>query len=233
MSSLALVIVGWMVWLAPGAPPDSSHATIERAAAAALTAQWPDVAARATVRVVRLSGGAERVQSPVRVHFLSEAPPHGRASARVEQATSDGWVPAGWAWLDVAHTATAAVLVRALARGETVTAADYRLEPIETTRQADPPVPPDSLYLGAWTASRPLAAGTVLTHRLLALPLAAEAGSAVRVRHQRGAVLIAFETVARERGAVGEAVRVYDPNSRRTHRVRLTAPGEGIWLSTL
>lgn len=232
MSPLALLLA--LLVAAPlASPADSSHATVEAAATAALAEAWPDVAARATVRVVRLSGGAERARPPVRVRFLDAAAPRGRASVEVEAPAGDGWARAGWALLDVAHTGTAAVLVRPLARGEAVTPDAYRLDAVETTRLAEPPLAPDSLVTTDWTASRPLAAGTVLTRRVLALPLAAETGDAVRVRYQRGAVQIAFEAVARERGAVGETVRVYDASTRRTHRVRLTASGEGAWLSTL
>lgn len=238
MTALALLLALTAAQaVAPVASPaaDSSHAATEAAivdaAQAALAEAWPDVAPQLAIRVVRLSGGAERVRPPVRVRFLDAGVPRGRASAEVEAADGAGWARAGWALLDVAHTATAAVLVRPLARGEAVTPDAYRLDAVETTRMAEAPLAPDSLV--GWSAGRPLAAGTVLTARVLARPVAADAGAAVRVRYRRGAVQIAFEGVARERGAVGETIRVYDSATRRTHRVRLTAPGEGAWLSTL
>ncbi len=213
------------------ADTSAAAAAIEAAAEAALADAWPGAAPHASVRVVRLSGGAERVRPPVRVRFLDAGVPRGRASAEVEAADGGGWARAGWALLDVAHTATAAVLVRPLARGEAVTPDAYRLDTVETTHLAEPPLAPDAL--DGWAAGRALAAGTVLTARALARPVAVDTGQPVRVRYRRGAVRIAFEAVARERGAVGETVRVYDSATRRTHRVRLTAPGEGAWLSTL
>ena len=226
MSLLAVLLALVVAW-----PADSSASAVEDAAATALAEGWPDVAA--TVRVVRLSGGAERARAPLRVRFLDAGVPHGRASVEVEVEVGTGWTRAGWALLDVAHTETAAVLTRPLARGDAVTASDYGIETVETTRASECPLAPDSLAAGDWTADRPLAAGTVLTRRLLARPAAAERGETVYVQYTRGAVRLAFDAVARERGSVGDTVRVYDAGTRRTHRVRLTAPGQAVWLSTL
>lgn len=202
----------------------TTEADIAAAARAALADVWPD----AEVTVVRLSGGAETAAPPLRVHF-SEAAPRGRTTAQVETAADGAWTPAGWAFLDVAVFETAPVLTRAVDRGDDLADA-VALARVETTRLRDPlaaaPGP-------GWTAARSLPAGTVLTARHAVPPAAVRAGDPVRVRYARGAVVVALDCQARERGAVGETVRAQCPTARALYRVRLTAPGAADWAATL
>ena len=198
-------------------------AEVEAAARAALAGVWAD----AEVRVIRLSGEAEAA-SPARVRFRDEAP-RGRVSAEVE--TTDGagaWVPAGWAFLDVAVFETVPVVTRDLGRGDALDGA-VELQRADVTNLSDAPVADWS----GGTASRPIRAGAVLTERLALAPAAAERGEAVRVRYRRGAVALVLDCEARERGAVGETVRVSCDTPRAAYRVRLTAAGEGEWVTTL
>jgi hypothetical protein len=53
------------------------------------------------------------------------------------------------------------------------------------------------------------------------------------VAYARGAVRVGLDCQARERGAVGEEVRAVCSGLPSTLRVRLTAPGEGVWTATL
>ena len=198
----------------------STEADVQAAAEAAVAAVWPD----AEVRVVRLSGAAAEATPPLRVRFEDDKP-RGRVSAEVEALGADGaWARAGWAYLDVAVFATAAVLTRDVDRGEPLNDA-VRLERVEVTDAAP-------LAGGAgWTAARSLRAGTVLTERLVAAPPAAERGDPVRLRYRRGGVAVSLDCTARERGALGETVRV--ACDRATYRALLTAPGQGDWTATL
>ena len=208
-------------------------AEVEQAAAEALAEAWPRPEARAEVRVVRLSGGAESAAPPVRVRFLGAEAPRGQASAEVETQATDGtWARAGWALLHVAWFETAAVLTRDVPRGEAIGDA-WRLEEIETTTLTSPLLAPDALGAAAWTAARTLRAGTPLTTRDAAAPVAADRGEPVRVTYARGPIRIELAAEARERGSVGDIVRVYCSDTRATLRVRLTAPGQGEWVSTL
>lgn len=222
MTRLGLLVA---LTLAPAAL--AAEADVVAAAEAALSDVWAD----AEVRVVRLSGGADAAPPPLRVRFRDEAP-RGRVSAEVEVQDADGaWAPAGWAYLEVAVFDTAAVLTRDVGRGEPVAAA-LRLDRVETTRLRDV-LPADALRQSAWTATRSLRAGTVLTARLVEAPAAAESGDPLRVRYTRGVVSVTLDCEARERGAVGDAVRAYCSDTRATYRVLLTAPGEGDWTATL
>jgi flagella basal body P-ring formation protein FlgA len=201
------------------------------AVAQALAERWPDLADRAEVRVVRLSGGSADAAPPLRARFLDDAPPRGRASAEILHRDASGaWQRAGWALLDVAWFDTVAVLTRDLARGDALAPADLRLERRDVTALTDVPLSPDTLATQAWTAARALRAGTPLTRRLLAPPAAAERGDPVRIHYARGSIRMLLDGEARERGAVGETIRVYTSTTRSLQRVRLTAPGEGVWV---
>ncbi len=193
---------------------------VAEAATAALASVWPD----ARVRVVRLSPSARAAAPPLRVQFQEPAP-KGRVSATVLAETASGWAEAGWAYLDVAVYDTVAVLAADAGRGEAVSVTAER---VDVTALRDP-LPPNGL--AGWTARRSLRAGTPLTARLVEPPAAVESRAPVRVRYRRGAVRVTLDCVSRERGAVGETVRATCDGA--THRVLLTAPGQGDWSGTL
>ncbi len=204
----------------------ATEADVAAAARAAVADVWAD----AEVRVVRLSGDAATARPPLRVRFR-EAAPRGRASAEVEAYSDGAWVPAGWAFVEVAVFDTAAVLIRDVARGEPLADA-VRLDRVDVTRLRGA-LSPAALWKTAWTATRTLRAGAVLTDRVVAAPVASASGEPVRVRYLRGGVTVVLDCQARESGAVGEAIRVVCSDTRATYRVSLTAPGEGDWTATL
>ena len=227
MTRAALLLAG--LALALGAPTAGASAAapaeadVAEAARRALAGVWPD----AEVRVVRLSGGARDAAPPLRVAFRDDAP-RGRVSAEVLTQTAGGWAAAGWAYLDVAVYDSAAVVTADLDRGDALDGA-VRLARVDATRLDGALTP---RQLAGWTARRSLAAGTVVTARLAEPPAAVQARGPVRVRYARGAVRVALDCTARERGAVGETVRASCPGPV-TYRVRLTAPGLGDWAGTL
>lgn len=216
-----------------GAAPthaQNSGTVVGAAAEAALAEAWPVVAARAEVRVVRLSPAVEAAATPIRVRFLS-GPPRGRTSAVVEALSASGeWDRLGWAYLDVSHYGEVAVLTRDVARGETLAGA-VRIEQRETTALHD--AIDAETPLQGYVATRTLRAGAVLTDRLVAPPAAAEVGDRVAVTYTRGTLLLTVVGEARQRGALGDEVRVYVAETHSTFRVRLTGPGAGEWVATL
>lgn len=206
------------------ATPDEQN--VLDAAHAALGDIWPD----AEVQVVRLSTEAAAAQPPLRVRFLDEVP-RGRASAEVETRAGDAWVSAGWAYLDVTVYDTALVLTRDVGRGDALADAVQR-QRVEVTSVSGSPLSP-STALEGWSAARSLRAGTILTARLADAPSAVENRAPLRVRYTRGALSVTLTCEARERGAIGDTIRAACSDPRATYHVRLTAPGEGVWMRTL
>ncbi len=204
----------------------TTEADVASAAELAIAEVWPD----AEVRVVRLSAKAETAKPPLRVRFL-DAAPRGRASAEVETLTDSSWTPAGWAYLDVAVYDTALVLTRDVDRGDALVDAIHP-QRVEVTSLPVSPLSPD-LSLEGWSATRSLRVGTVLTARLADAPSAVEIRAPLRVRYTRGALSVTLACEARERGAIGDTIRATCSDTRASYRVRLTAPGEGVWMGTL
>lgn len=230
MSLRALLILLTLLLGAGTARAQGAEAVVVAAAEAALAEAWPAVAARAEVHVVRLSPAIEAAEAPIRVRFLS-GPPRGRTSAVVEaRSASGGWDRLGWAYLEVSHFGEVAVLTRDVVRGGALAGA-LRIERRETTALRDA-IDAETLLHG-YVATRTLRAGTVLTGRLVAPPAAAEVGDPVAVTYTRGTLLLTVVGEARQRGALGEEVRVYVAETRSTFRVRLTGPGAGEWVATL
>ena len=213
----------------------ADEARVRAAAGALLAERFPDWAGRLEPRVVRAPAldGADTL----RLDLVAAADvPRGHTAADV--LTPDGaggWRHAGQATLYVAHFDSVAVAGRALARGEAVTAADLAPAWVETTRARTAPLRwADARALaGRTTARRSVAAGDQLRAADLETPPAVETGGPVEVRYRRGELALTLRGQARERGAVGEAVRVYCPDTRTTYRVRLVAPGVGEWMATL
>lgn len=227
MSRTALLVLACLA-LPLSAAARTAHAPLsgeaELLAAARAALPWPD----AEVAVVRLSPTAADARPPLRVVWNDRAP-RGRASAEVEVQHGGAWRSAGWAFFDVAVFDTVAVATQDLARGAPLGGA-VALRRADVTALFGAPLAGD---LGDWTARRTLRAGDVLTDRLAEPPSAAERGDAVHVRYRRGAVAVSLDCTARERGAVGEPIRVACSETRALYRVVLTAPGQGDWTATL
>jgi flagella basal body P-ring formation protein FlgA len=224
-AALALALLA-----APSAFGQTDAARVQAAAETLLAERFPDWAGRLAPRGVRapaLDGAA------IRLDLVAGAEmPEGHTVAEVLAA--DGR-RIGQATLYVAHWDSVAVASHALARGDTVTAADFAPAWIETTRLRTPPLRwADARRLAdAATVRRSVGAGDALRASDHQAPPAVETGDPVEVRYRRGDLALTLRGQARERGALGEAVRVYCPDVRTTYRVRLVAPGVGEWLETL
>jgi len=204
----------------------ATESDVAAAAELAISDIWPD----AEVRVVRLSTEAAAAHPPLRIRFVDDAP-RGRASAEVHALIDSSWTNAGWAYLDVAVYDTALVLTRDVDRGAELADAVQR-QRVDVTSVSDSPLSPD-FSLEGWSAARSLRAGTILTARLADAPSAVENRAPLRVRYARGALSVTLSCEARERGAIGDTIRAACSDPRATYHVRLTAPGEAIWMRTL
>lgn len=223
---------------APSDTVASGEGEVRAAAEAALARQFPEDAGRLDVRVVR-TGGDVVTAGPLRVRFAAERGLP-RAHTQVDVlAGSDagGWHRAGWAMLYVAHFDSVVVARADVRRDGSVEPDALSAAWMETTRFPGEPLhPADARALataGAVFAARPLRAGRPLNAGDLRTAYAAETGGSVTVHYRRGHVVLRLPGKAREPGFVGDAVRVYCPDTQSTYRVRLTAPGTAEWMETL
>ena len=208
----------------------SPEARVQAAAEALLAERFPEAAPRLAPRVLRLSadvpaGGAVRLA-------LAGTDGVPRGHTRADIVTDAG--RAGWALLYVAHFDSVAVARRGIARGDTLGPDAVEAAWVETTRFHGEPVAPAALRGGAApTARRSVRAGEALRRSALRWPAALDTGDAVRVRYRRGGLVLTVEATARERGAVGDAVRVHARATGTTYRVRVTGAGRADWIETL
>lgn len=216
------------------ASPDPLRAAAE----AALAARFPDAAGRLQVRVLRTADDAA-FEAPLRVRFRAlDAVP--RAHAQVDVLAADGagrWTEAGWALLFVAHYDSVVVPSARVTRDAPLTGGDWSTAWLETTRFRGEPLAPAALRAmaadGPVYATRSLAADRPLRAADVRPAYAADTGAAVRMRYERAGLALTLSCKAREPGFVGDAVRLYAPDTRTTYRARLVAPGEAEWIETL
>ncbi|MBN2169786.1 MAG: flagellar basal body P-ring formation protein FlgA [Candidatus Krumholzibacteriota bacterium] len=113
------------------------------------------------------------------------------------------------------------VAVRALASGEAL--ADWRWEERDLLAVDGEPLAAGALA-GA-VARRAVAAGEVLTRRVLAPPHLVTAGREVEIRLEHGAVTVSTRGVARGDGALGDLVTVKHLDGGALRRYRVVGPG--------
>ncbi|MEP0549122.1 MAG: flagellar basal body P-ring formation chaperone FlgA [Rhodothermales bacterium] len=228
LSLSAFVLLTLLVAAAPAL-------TLQAAAERALAARFPDDAERLRVRVLR-TGGDVDAAAPIRVVLPGGAAiPRGHTQVDVLAETPNGWQKTGWALLHVAHYDSVVVARRAVGRGEPVAPADLGTVWTETTTfHGEPLRAADLRALGDdLRADRSLRADRALRRGDLRPPFAADTGDAVTMRYRRGTLTLAVPCHAREPGAVGDEIRLYNATTDATYRARLTAPGEAEWIVTL
>jgi flagella basal body P-ring formation protein FlgA len=116
-----------------------------------------------------------------------------------------------------------AVATRAMARGQQVTAEDVAWVEGPLDGQLLQPVPSLDEVLASQTR-RAIAPGEVLTHIVLAKPVAVRAGEEVALTVRSGAMEVKGVARAVSSGSVGDVIRVTTPGSREIRRARIVAP---------
>lgn len=124
----------------------------------------------------------------------------------------------------VSVLAPVAVAARPLARGQRIGAGDLRLEKRELGKLgAD--VLKDPRQALDYVVTRSVAAGSVLTLRLLAAPRLVQRGHRVQLEAEAQGLSIRMAGVALDDGALGDTVRVRNPSSKRVVQAVVTALG--------
>jgi flagella basal body P-ring formation protein FlgA len=200
----------------------------------AITARAPEMVSRIQVSVVRqpkadvLSAG-----QPLQVE-LPALPviPRGRLQVKLSRNGES----LGTAQVNVAHFDSVATATAAVASGADVITTDLRFVWMETTRFSGDPLTPAALSAfgnADVIARRSLRADRALRTSDVGPRPAADTGDSVRMLYRRGSFVMDLSCRARDRGQIGDIIRLYADDSDTTYRARLTAPGRAEWIETL
>ncbi|GAB5519414.1 MAG: hypothetical protein RhofKO_16650 [Rhodothermales bacterium] len=204
---------------------------VEQAAKAYLAAHYPADAHRLDVEVRRMGGGVvEGADLDVRFRAFAAELPKGRTQVEVWQ----GREKTGWALLYVTHYDSVLVTNATLNRDAPVDATDLDVAWMDVTRfNGEPMRPSDLAELSEAFATRRINAGRALRRDDLREAFAADLGVTVVMRYERNGFRFDFSAKARQRGAVGDIIKLYVEDTDVTYRARLTAPGKAEWIETL
>jgi flagella basal body P-ring formation protein FlgA len=231
-----LPYIAFFVLVLPAEAQDTAadfRAAVSDAAILALSTRAPDRADNVTVTVIRLPQEIVESSSSLEV-VLPALPVVPRGRIQVGLRTDNQ--ARGHAMIQIAHFDSVAVPVAALAGGAPVSSGDLRFVWMETTRHAGDPLTPSALRaLGnqELIARRSLRADRPLRATDLERRPAADTGDPVRMKYRRGAFMLELSCHARDRGQIGDVIRLYAEDSDTTYRARLTAPGRAEWIETL
>lgn len=142
----------------------------------------------------------------------------------------------GSAMVEVAHFDSVATLIESVSTGDSVLPASFRYVWMDVTRFSGDPLTPARLAAMADTdliAHRSLRADRPLRATDIGPRPAAETGDPVRMTYRRGAFVLEMACRARDRGQIGDIIRIYADDSDTMYRARLTAPGRAEWVETL
>jgi flagella basal body P-ring formation protein FlgA len=214
------------------APGDAILSAARRAVADRL----PEAGRSVEVTVVRLSDlpeGTTFEPTTVRVELpRSPVVPKGR----LQVSFSVGTERLGSALIQVAHYDSVAIAVEQFSSRDVISPSSLRFVWMETTRFNGEPLTPASLNRWRGTelmARRFLRADSPLRTSDLGPRPAAETGEPVRMTYRRGAFLLDLSCRARDRGQLGDIIRLYADDSDTVYRARLVGAGRAEWIETL
>ncbi|MFT5143667.1 MAG: flagella basal body P-ring formation protein FlgA [Thalassolituus oleivorans] len=230
-------------WAQPlGGPGTSSVASMSpedailSAATRAVAGRIPGSAGSVEVSVVRVSDLPEGTTfGPSAVHVeLPQSPvvPKGR----LQISFSVGTERLGTALIQVAHFDSVAIAIEQFSSGDAIIPSSLHFVWMETTRFSGEPVTPGTL--DRWgdaelMARRYLRTDSPLRTTDIGPRPAAETGEPVRMSYRRGAFLLDLSCRARERGQLGDIIRLYADDSDTVYRARLVGAGRAEWIETL
>ncbi len=200
----------------------------------AIAERAPELASRIEVSVVR-QPRAEVLLADVALQVeLPALPviPRGRLQVKLSRNGES----LGTAQVNVAHFDSVATATGAVESGADVTTADLRFVWMETTRFSGDPLTPSALRAFGdldVIARRSLRADRALRTSDVGPRPAADTGDSVRMLYRRGAFVLDLSCRARDRGQIGDIIRLYADDSDTTYRARLTARGRAEWIETL
>jgi flagella basal body P-ring formation protein FlgA len=168
----------------------------------------PDVMGEVVASDVIYDRRSRRVSATI---WIGASPNERKASARVSGA--------------VVELVEVAVLNRALARGDTVKAADITVE-----RRPREGVPPDAVFDGAAlvgrVARRAFATGSLVRNGDLTRPEMVARGDVVTVVYEAPGMMLTMRAKASDAGALGDTVSIMNPQSKKALQAVIVGPGK-------
>lgn len=220
MNALALLLV-----LSAGFSPDS---LLLHAAEADLQARFPSQAHRFEVRLTHPWPSETPLSAPQISWPRHPEVPKGRLQVEV----IDGGIVRGRAWIFVAHFDSVVIAREALSADQPIDASTVDVVWQETTRQTSF-LTARMLADTALVAARSVPEGRIVRLSDVRPPDAVQPGDLVRLTLLRNGMAFLVDTQARQRGHIGQVIRVFSPDTRATYLARITHPGEARWVRTL
>jgi flagella basal body P-ring formation protein FlgA len=195
--------------------------------------QRPDVPAAVSAAVARLAGAAEGIAIQMQACGVEPglqidraiAEPGARYGRLVRFRLMSQGRQGGYAMALVSGAIRHARVTRAIEAGTELGSRDLATVVSDVPGSVIEPLPDVRDLVGHRTL-RPLAAGDVVTARIVRIPPAVQSGDRVAVRARVGEVEITTLGIAQQSGAVGDVIRLVNQDSRRGLRGRITGKGE-------
>ncbi len=242
LTGLLVLVPPFWGWALPSKAQSSGaeapEPSVRKAASRALSAQYPESADHLKVRVRRVRGTLDP-EAGLRLVFPGgEGRPTGLTQVDLRTRGAEGdWTTAGWALLHVARLDSVATLRTRAPRGAPIAPSDLETAWLETSSLHGEPLRADTAHTraarGALVATRHLQSGRVLRARDVRRPYAADTGSALRVRYQKGRLVFRLSCTAREPGGVDDVIRVHCSGLNTMYRARITSKRTAQWVETL
>lgn len=240
-SALLSIVLGSVLTanLASAQSSDAVTTAVHDAAERMLASRYPERADRMRVRVRRVGGTIDSIDS-LRLDVPHRGRiPEGPMQVRVRTTTDAGrGSTTGWALLEVAHFDSVATVQRRIRPGASVTASDVEMAWMETTDLHGEPLRASAfrsmLDDGTLVATRLANRGRILRRSDVRPPYAADTGTSITMLYTRGRLAVRLTCKAREPGRPGDTIRVYCPGARTTYQARLDDDGRTArWIETL
>ena len=132
-----------------------------------------------------------------------------------------------WAKVRILVSSTRVVAGQNLVAGEAIESGQLRLESVEGFPSSEPLAESLEQVVGR-APTRPVAAGTTLSLKMLGLPKEVQRGDPVKVEASHGSATVGITGRAESSGARGDMVVVRNPTSGKSFRARVEGKGKVV-----
>ena len=213
------------------------HEHIIEAAEAVLSSRYAQFGTGLQVRVVR-TGGVISSDKSLQVNWPPKAEiPRALLRVNVQSQNTDGEEQEGWALLYIAHFDSVMVLNRSVKNDEQLLNSDVSTAWMETTRFRGTPLTPVQYkklkQRGPIYANRYVGEKRALKTNDLRNQYDVDTGQQVLMAYERRGVALELTCKSRNRGFLGDIIKLYSPDTQLMYKAEITGPQKAIWIETL